>query len=100
MLTPISQLPQEQRIDALIARPNWVAVCQETGAYLMRSEGRSRTGSGRRYFLILPEAPGKLFDCGKWDDKDRKVFKAHSLAEAIEEANQKLAKMLAKRQNS
>lgn len=97
MLQPITTLAPEQQIHALIARPHWVAVCQETGAYLMRSEGRSRSGTGRKYFLILPKAPGQLFDYGKWDNEDRKIFKAHSLAEAIETANKKLEKMLAER---
>lgn len=99
MLIPISQLTPEQRLDALIARPKWVAVCQETGAYLMKSDGRSKWGSGTKYFLILPQVnPGKLFDRGG-NDYDRKVFKAHSLTEAIETANEKLEKMLAKRQS-
>lgn len=99
MLQPISSLPQTERIHALLARPHWVAVCQETGAYLMESHGRSKWGSGTRYFLILPKVnPGKLFEYGEWDNKDRKIFKAHSLAEAIEQANERLAKMLAKRQ--
>lgn len=99
MLKHISQLTPDQQLHALIARPNWVAVCEETGAYLMRSDGRSRSGTGRRYFLISPKVkPGKLFDYGKWDYEDRKIFKAHSLAEAIQAANEKLEKMLAKRQ--
>jgi hypothetical protein len=97
MLQPISQLTPEQRIDALISRPNWVAVCKETGAHLSVSQGRSRYGSGRKYILILPKAPGKLFDYGEWDNEDRKMFKAHSLTEAVETANEKLEKMLAKR---
>ena len=99
MLKHISQLTPEQQIHALIARPHWVAVCEETGAYLMRSEGRSRSGTGRRYFLILPKVnPGKLFEWGG-NDYERKVFKAQSLAEAIQTANEKLQKMLAERQS-
>lgn len=97
MLIPITQLTPEERIDAYIARPEWVALCKETGAHLSASQGRSRSGSGKRYVLILPKAPGKLFDYGQWDNEDRKTFKAHSLGEAIEEANKKLKKMLAER---
>lgn len=98
MLQPISQLSQNERIDALISRPNWVAICKETGAHLSVSQGRSRSGNGRKYILILPKTPGKLFDYGEWDNEDRKMFKAHSLTEAIETANEKLAGMLAKRE--
>src|SRR5688572_19816401 len=100
MLQPISSLTQEQQIHALLARPQWVAVCQDTGAYLLESHGRSKWGNGTRYFLILPKVnPGKLFDYGQWENKDRKIFRAFTLAAAIEEANKKLEKMLAKRQD-
>lgn len=97
MLKSISTLTPEQRIDAMIARPHWVAVCQESGAYLLASHGRSKGGSGTKYFLIIPQVnPGKLFERGG-DDYDRKVFRAWSLGEAIETGNKKLEQVLSKR---
>ena len=35
-----------------------IALCRETGAFLSRTNGRSKAGSGQKYVLVLPsESP-------------------------------------------
>lgn len=101
MLQPISELPQEIQLQNIIR--DWTAICLETGAHLSRSQGRPKWNSAPKYILILPnksiEERGGLFARYIWDyPAGRKFIRAWSDTEAIEEANRKLEKMLAKRQ--
>lgn len=69
----------------------WNAVDVETGARLSCSNGRSKRGNARKWFLILP-GDGKL-----WDSQakaERAIFRAESEEEAIAIANEKLPKLM------
>jgi hypothetical protein len=80
----------------------WVALDQESGAYLIGSRGRSSRGNAPRYWLILPEKTVVERD-GYFADRDafvewkRTSFRAWTPEEAISIANTKLPKMLADR---
>lgn len=98
MLIPTSELPEQERFDAWML--GWVAVDKESGAYLFSSNGRKRTLTALKYYLILPRKPiaerRSLFHDKDWDyPHGRKIVRAWTDEEAIEEANGRLPKMLA-----
>jgi hypothetical protein len=100
MLTPSGNLPNTQdRFSAMMR--GWVAVDTESGAHLSVSHGR--TSRAAKYILILPnktiQERGGLFGPCDWDyPEGRKFVRAWNSGEAIELANEKLRKMLLKRQ--
>ena len=104
MLQSTNEFDTDTRFKFVISRPWWVAVCPDTGAILGRSSGRPKSGNATKYVLILPnetiEERGGLFGRVNFDDKERKFLRAWSEAEAIQTANEKLEKMLAKRQDN
>lgn len=80
----------------------WSAVDPDSGAFLMRSNGRRMTGRPSRWILILPNKTvkerGGLFANSEWNDGERKFITAYTLAEVLPKAQSVLDKMLAKRQ--
>lgn len=81
---------------------NWVAVETETGAHLWVSNGRSRSGTGHTYGIVLPaegfESRGFNY-FAPYDSAQATYsrFKAPTDAEAIAKANQRLSKLLRQR---
>lgn len=91
MLTPINQLDEQTRMDMLFKRVD--AYDPDTGANMHVSHGNSR--GAPKWFLFF----GDMYDAdGEWRPyrEWRTIFRAWSLAEAIEIGNQKLAKLVAK----
>lgn len=73
----------------------WSAVDVETGARLSCSNGRPKYGNARKWFLILP-GDGKL-----WDSRvkaERAIFRAESEEEAIRIGNEKLPKLIQRKE--
>jgi hypothetical protein len=74
----------------------WDAIDTETGAFLMRTNGRGKGGLPK-FVLIKPnksvEERGGLFTPYDWDDKNRKFIRAWTLREAIEIGNKRLERM-------
>jgi hypothetical protein len=72
------------------------AIDTETGAFLMRTNGRGKGGLPK-FVLIKPnksvEERGGLFTPYDWDDKNRKFIRAWTLREAIEIGNKRLERM-------
>ena len=102
MLQPSETFSTNDRFAMLIK--GWVALCPETGAQLSVSRGRSKYGNAPKYYLIVPnktvEERGGLFSSYDWADEGRKVFRAWTEAEAIKIGNEKLVKILAKREGA
>jgi len=101
MLRDIATFPDDDRFDALVRRV-WAADLGHA-AYLIKSDGRSR-GGVLRFTLVVKHrhAPAlKLRDA--YHDfynplvDSRAYIRAHSLSDAIEIANKRLEKMLAKK---
>lgn len=96
MLEQISNFELDTRLAALFR--GWCAICRETGAFLIASAGRPKTGNRRKYILIVPNETiaerGGLFGDYTWGEKSRKFLRADSDEEAIILANEKLAYML------
>ena len=100
MLKPTDQLPEQDRFNAWML--GWVAVDTESGAFLFRTDGRSRTMTAPKYILILPNKGlterRSLFHDKDWDyPHGRKIVRAWSDDEAIANANGRLPKMLEQR---
>lgn len=77
----------------------WVALDPKSGAFLSMSRGRTKSGQGTRYVLVLPnktvEERGGLFTHYEWEyPAGRKFITAYSGEEAIKKANKLLHKML------
>ena len=89
-----SSLSDTEKITGAFLR-RYYAVDTDTGAHLSRSYGRSKSGSGPKWFLILP-LDGKLFDSRA--GCERATFRAWGLGEAIVIANEKLPKLLNRRE--
>ncbi len=53
MLKPTSELPEQERFNAMML--GWVAIDTECGAYLFRTYGRGKGGTAPKYILILPD---------------------------------------------
>jgi hypothetical protein len=91
-----------QLIEQVITDPiqrlfcQWDAIDTETGAFLMRTNGRGKGGLPK-FVLIKPnksvEERGGLFTPYDWDDKNRKFIRAWTLREAIEIGNKRLERM-------
>lgn len=91
-----------QLIEQVITDPiqhlfcQWDAIDTETGAFLMRTNGRGKGGLPK-FVLIKPnksvEERGGLFTTYDWDDKNRKFIRAWTLREAIEIGNKRLERM-------
>ena len=97
MLKQISDFDIDTCFAALIK--GWCALCPNTGAFLSASRGRSRSGSGHKYVLIVPnetlDERGGFFGDYTWDNHNRKFVRAWSEDEAIAAANEKLSKIMA-----
>ena len=98
MLKPISELPEQDRFNALML--GWVAIDTDSGAYLFRTYGR--TSKAPKYILILPSKTiterRSLFHDRNWDyPHGRKIVRAWSDEDAINDANGRLPKMLEQR---
>jgi hypothetical protein len=89
-----SSLSDSEKITGAFLR-RYYAVDTETGAHLSRSYGRSKSGNGPKWFLILP-LDGQLFDSRA--SCERATFRAWGLSEAIAIANEKLPKLLKRRE--
>ena len=100
LLTPDQRLWRTFGLGGPVA--SWDAVCPDTGAFLFHSNGRRTTGRPLRWGLILPnqsvQERGGLFESYVWEDGERAFVTAHSLAEAMGKAQERLNKMLQKRQ--
>ena len=91
-----------QLIEQVITDPiqrlfcQWDAIDTETGAFLMRTNGRGKGGLPK-FVLIKPnksvEERGGLITTYDWDDKNRKFIRAWTLREAIEIGNKRLERM-------
>jgi hypothetical protein len=97
MLTPTSELPEQERFDAWGL--GWTAIDPDSGAYLFRTNGRSRTTTLPKYILILPRKSvadrRSLFHDTAWDyPHGRKIVRAMTDEEAIVIANERLIKMM------
>lgn len=89
-----STLSDTEMITAAILR-DWYAIDVETGAHLFRSRGRPKYGNAPKWILMLPHH-GRLFDChGDWE---RAVFRADNLDQAIATANDKLPKLMSRKE--
>lgn len=96
MLVKISEsaLSNPDKIAAGILR-DWWAVDLDTGARLLRSNGRAKHGNAPRWFLILPH-DGKLWDSK--GDCEQANFRAWNLEEALKIANDALPLLLVKKE--
>lgn len=91
-------LTHDERLTNVL-RYHFIAICPESGAFMARTSGNPQTGNAPKYVLILPnksvkERGGLLTDY-EWDyPHGRKFIRAWTVDDAIEIANDKLAKML------
>jgi hypothetical protein len=96
MLQPITAFSQDIQLKNIFR--GYIALCPETGAYMWRSRGR--TSQAPKYGFICPKVwSGDFFTYPEWDNEDRKFVRAWTDAEAIELANEKLARILAGRKS-
>lgn len=94
MLKKMSEFDTNTRLSALFK--GWCALCPETGAFLSAGHGRTKSGNGKRYVLIVPIEPlanRGLFGDYTWDNSRRKFVRTWSEDEAIISANKKLSKI-------
>lgn len=96
MLISLSEgLSADERLLYALLRPDIVAYCPQSGARLLQSLGRSRSGSSHRYWLVVPDTPPleplqhPMVDAvpAGW----RAIVRAPSVAHAIDIGNRKLA---------
>lgn len=95
MLQSRDKFSQDHQITMIMR--SWAAVDTTTGAILVRSDGRTKSGI-THYVLILPDKTikerGGLFADYHWSNKDRKRFAAWTDSEAIQMAQARLEKMI------
>ena len=96
MLRPISDHDTDTRFAAMFR--GWQALDLDNGAYLIVSYGRSRVGSPPKWTLIVKGKHDTLKAMTEtFDFKYRSFIRAWTEQDAIEQANQRLAKYLAKK---
>ena len=89
MLKKIHEVIEDpsDRITWLLKKPSTIAVSPFPYGFLSRSNGRSKATYGNRYYLFYcPAHEGPLLNM-EWDfdRKHRKLFRAHSETEAIQQ---------------
>lgn len=91
------EISQEERLWNSLSG-NFLAIDMETGAFLVRSDGRSKSGRAPRFWLFLPVKFERqlLFSYRNASADYRAEFRSGSIREAIEIANQKLPRLIKK----